>query len=126
MNCSSSAKATMLSIRREISVRVMPWIEAFSSTFSRPVKSGWKPAPSSSSETTRPLVSTVPRSAGRIPAITVSSVLLPAPLAPTTPSAVPGTTSRSTSFSATTSRERVRRRRRTVSLSVRLCSSSRR
>ena len=35
-------------------------MEPFRKTFSRPVKSGWKPAPSSSSEPTRPPTSTLP------------------------------------------------------------------
>jgi hypothetical protein len=34
-------------INPSISARVRPWIDAFSTTFSRPVSSGWNPTPSS-------------------------------------------------------------------------------
>jgi len=54
-----------------------------SSTFSRPVKSGWKPAPSSSSEPIRPPVATRPSVGAMIPAIRRSSVDLPDPFRPT-------------------------------------------
>ena len=59
-------------------------------TFSRPVKSGWKPAPSSSIEATVPPISTVPDWGGMIPASTLSSVLLPEPFWPTIATASPG------------------------------------
>ena len=48
--------------------------------FSRPVNSGWKPTPSSSSPATRPLIATVPVSGVETPSTIFSSVLLPAPL----------------------------------------------
>jgi hypothetical protein len=122
MKLPSSENSMMESIRRSTSRRVMPWIEAFRTAFSRPLKSWWKPAPSSSSEAILPPTSTVPPLGGMIPASSLRSVLLPAPLAPTTPSEVPGSTFRSTSRSAHSSRVRVRRRRSSVSFSVRLCS----
>ena len=48
---------------RSISVRLSPRIEAFMYTFSRPVSSGWKPAPSSSSDASRPRTRSRPSSA---------------------------------------------------------------
>ena len=63
MACSSSAKATISSKRSRIRARPRPWRAPFSSTFSRPVKSGWDPAPSSRSDPIRPPAATRPWSA---------------------------------------------------------------
>ena len=68
----------------------------FRYTFSRPVNSGWKPAPSSSSADRRPSTVAVPSSGRRMPASTFSSVLLPEPLPPMIPKVEPWGTSRST------------------------------
>ena len=57
---SSSANATISSKRSRILARERPCSAPFSSTFSRPVKSGWKPAPSSSSDPIRPPVCDAP------------------------------------------------------------------
>jgi len=103
MNSASSENATISSRRSAIRRSDMPWIVPFMNTFSRPVKSGWKPAPSSSIEATLPPISTRPEWGGRIPANSFRSVLLPEPFSPTTPSASPGATSRSTSRRAQSS-----------------------
>jgi hypothetical protein len=50
-------------------------------TFSRPVKSGWKPDPSSSNAAVRPYVSTVPTVGLRVPAMSCSRVDLAAVVA---------------------------------------------
>ena len=57
--------------------------------FSRPVSSGWKPVPTSSSAATRPRVRETPAVGAVIPARILRMVLLPAPLRPTMPSASP-------------------------------------
>ena len=80
----------------------------FRKTFSRPEKSGWKPAPSSSSEPMRPPTATWPSVGLMIPAIRRSSVDLPEPLRPTRPTASPGSTASDTSASAWTSAASVR------------------
>ena len=54
------------------------------------MKSGWNPAPSSSSDPTRPPAATRPVVGLMIPAISRSSVDLPEPLRPTSPTASPG------------------------------------
>ena len=69
-------------------------------TFSRPEISGWKPAPSSISAEMRPLTATVPLVGLVIPATSFSSVLLPEPLRPMTPSVRPVGTVKVTSHSA--------------------------
>ncbi len=66
-------------------------------TFCRPVKSGWKPMPSSSSAATRPATRISPQVGWVVPAIIFSRVLLPAPLTPTMPTASPGSMVNSTS-----------------------------
>ena len=71
-----------------------------STTFSRPVSSGWKPAPTSSSGMRRPQTSIFPVSCIAIPEISWVSVDLPDPLAPTMPKNSPRRTSKLTSESA--------------------------
>ena len=53
--------------------------------FSRPVSSGWKPVPTSSSEPTRPVISAQPAVGSVIRDRILSRVLLPAPLLPMMP-----------------------------------------
>ena len=57
--------------------------------FSRPVSSGWKPVPTSSSEPTRPVTSAQPVVGSVIRERIFSSVLLPAPLWPIRPTTSP-------------------------------------
>ena len=68
--------------------------------FSRPVSSGWKPVPTSSSEATRPRSRAVPPVGSTIRLRIFSSVDLPAPLRPTMPTTSPRPTSNETSLSA--------------------------
>ena len=104
MNSSSSANATISSIASRTRARERPWIEPFRKTFSRPVKSAWKPAPSSSSDATRPPVAMRPVVGFTICEIRRSRVVLPEPFRPTSPTASPGATCSETSRSAQTSR----------------------
>ena len=68
---------------------------------SRPVASWSRPSPAPpSSASTRPWTSTLPLVGGSTPAMIASSVDLPAPLAPTSPSREPSGTSRSIPLSA--------------------------
>ncbi len=69
-----------------------------------------------------PTAATVPVVGSMIPAISLSRVLLPDPLRPIRPTDSPGSMSRSTSRSAQNSVPLVRRRRSTVSFTVRLRS----
>ena len=85
------------------------------------MKSGWNPAPSSSIAATVPPSSTVPALGGMIPARSLSSVLLPDPLLDHA-IALLGATSSEMSCTAQKTSDRVRRRRRTVSLRVALRS----
>ena len=62
-----------------------PRIAPFRKMFSRPVSSGWKPVPTSSSVPTRPCSSMRPVGRLVIRASTFSSVLLPAPFGPMMP-----------------------------------------
>ena len=75
----------------------MPRMEPFRKMFSRPVRSGWKPAPSSSRAETRPCTRTWPLVGSRMRVISLSAVLLPDPLAPMMPKQSPGSTSKLTS-----------------------------
>src|SRR2546430_531907 len=96
---------------------------ALRKTFSRPVNSGWKPAPISISEPTRPPTASTPVVGAKIPAMSLSSVDLPDPFRPTIPNASPGRTCRSTSCKAQSSRVRGSSRRRIVSFNERLVLS---
>ena len=94
--------------------------------FSRPVKSGWKPAPSSRSEPTEPPTSSRPSVGEKMPAISRRSVVLPEPLRPMNPIDAPGSTSKDTFFSAQISSVRRVSGRRIASFSVRfLCGLTR-
>ena len=110
MNSSRPAKATISSNCSRMYVFFRPRIEPLRKTFSRPVKSGWKPAPSSSSEATLPPTSALPDVGLMIPESRRSSVVLPEPLRPTSPTALPGSTANETSRSAHTSVARPRPR----------------
>lgn len=68
--------------------------------FSRPVRSGWKPAPSSNRALTRPFIRIRPLFGRNIRAISFRMVLLPLPLRPTMPKHCPGSTSKLTSRTA--------------------------
>ena len=68
--------------------------------FSRPVSSGWKPVPTSSSEPTRPVTSAQPAVGSVIRERIFSSVLLPAPLWPIRPTTSPCSIVSETSRSA--------------------------
>ena len=81
-----------------------PRMLALSETFSRPVNSGLKPAPSSSSAAILPLTSTMPALGASVPQITCSKVDLPEPLRPTMPTVSPRATVRSMPRSAWNSR----------------------
>ena len=82
----------MLSKRVWISRRVIPRIAPFMKMFSRPVSSAWKPVPTSSRLATRPRSRIRPSVGGVIRESSFSSVLLPAPLRPTTPITSPSAT----------------------------------
>ena len=69
-------------------------------TLSRPLNSGLKPAPSSSSAAIRPFTSSCPLVGVSVPQMICSSVDLPAPLRPMMPSVRPRATSNDTSSSA--------------------------
>ena len=70
--------------------------------FSRPLKSGWNPAPISRSAVTRPFTSSVPDVGFAVPARSLRSVDFPDPFAPTTPNDSPGATAKLTSCNAWT------------------------
>ena len=74
---------------RSMSRLVSPRIEPLRNTFSRPVRSGWKPAPSSRSDATRPRTRITPVVGVRIPPTHLSSVDLPEPLWPSNPTVSP-------------------------------------
>ena len=83
-----------------ISRRFIPSSAPFRKTFSRPVSSGWKPVPTSSRLPTRPRIVARP-SVGVVMRVRIlSSVDLPAPFLPMTPSTSPSRTSNETSRSA--------------------------
>ena len=69
-------------------------------TLSRPVSWGWKPAPVAISPAIRPRVSTWPSSGFITPLISLSSVLLPEPLRPISPTDSPCSTVNETSWTA--------------------------
>src|SRR5712691_5672135 len=58
--------------------------------FSRPVNSGWMPAPTSINAPKRPRWANQPEVGGVTPAMSLNRVLFPAPLEPMTPSTSPG------------------------------------
>src|SRR5580765_7829559 len=118
MKSSSSANATISSKRSRMYERFRPRIEPLRKTFSRPVKSGWNPAPSSSSVPILPPTSTRPCVGLMIPATMRSSVLLPEPFRPTSARPLPGSAAKETSRSAHTSAGRLCERSSATLLSV--------
>ena len=105
----SSAKAMMSSALAATSSRRMPSSTPLSKILSRPVSSGWNPAPSSSSGATRPWTRTVPDVGRSTPAISARIVLLPTPLRPMMPTDSPVATAKVTSCSTSRSTCRMRR-----------------
>lgn len=77
-----------------------PRRRALRSAFSRPVKSGEKPAPSSRRAATRPRTDTVPAVGRMVPATIWRMVDLPEPFVPRMPTHSPRRTSNETPFSA--------------------------
>jgi len=100
MNRPSSAKSTISSNRRLISLRLIPSSEPYRKMFSRPVSSGCRPAFSSMSAPTRPFVHTCPDHGVDTRDASRSDVDLPLPFGPMIPSASPSCTSNVTSASA--------------------------
>jgi hypothetical protein len=98
-----SANSSIRGIAASISLRDTPRSEPLRYAFSRPEKSGWKPAPISRSADTRPRTSARPEVGRDVPASTFSSVDFPDPFAPITPSVSPVSTAKLTSSSAVTS-----------------------
>ena len=86
--------------------------------FSRPVKSGWNPAPSSSNEPTRPSTASCPAEGRNTPAIIRSSVVFPEPFRPMNPTEAPGSIRNETSWTALTMTGFRCRRRMIASFSV--------
>ena len=89
MKSTSPENSTISSNLRAISARLMPRITPFRNTFSRPVRSGWNPAPTSINADSRPVTSIRPSVGHMIRAKCLSIVLLPAPLWPITPTVSP-------------------------------------
>ena len=95
-----SAKSRMDCSRASISSRVKPIMVPFRYTFSMPVYSMLKPAPSSSSALMRPSTFTSPEVAPSTPVMIFSMVDFPEPLVPMMPTVSPRATSNETSRSA--------------------------
>ena len=100
MKSSISANSTISWKRRSISRRDIPSITPLMNTFSRPLISGWKPAPSSIRADTRPPTRTWPLVGLVMPATSFSRVLFPEPLRPMMPQVVPASTVNDTSSKA--------------------------
>ncbi len=89
--------------------RGIPRMAAFKKMFSRPVRSGWNPAPSSRRLETWPRTSARPVVGTIVRARIERSVVLPEPLGPMIPRISPCSTAKSTSFRAQKSSRRSRR-----------------
>ena len=114
MNSPRSAYATIPGSFSSTSLWSMPMKAPARRMLSVPVSSWSKPTPRVSRLEMRPSTSTSPSDGVRIPARTCSSVLLPAPLGPMTPSESPWCTARDTLRSAQKSVSLLRRTRRTT------------
>ena len=90
----SSLKRMMGSSLSSISSSLIPRIEHARWMLSRPENSGWKPAPSSINDVTRPFTCTSPCVGSVTPDRSFKSVDLPAPFAPMIPIVEPFATSR--------------------------------
>ena len=87
----------MISSRRfAMSACERPRNAPFRNTFSRPDRSGWNPAASSSRPKTLPLAIIRPDVGCIVPASSLSNVLFPAPLRPMIPSVRPASTENET------------------------------
>ena len=104
MKSPMSLNSMIPSTARFISFRLKPRIAPLRYMFSLPLSSGWNPEPSSRSADTRPLTVRCPLVGSWIPAISLSSVVLPDPLCPMRPKNDPRFISRETSFNAQKSR----------------------
>src|SRR5688572_16232790 len=89
--------------------------------FSRPDRSGWKPAPTSMSPATRPRVSTLPESGRSTPEIIFNVVDFPEPLKPRRATASPSWISKETPSSARNWVVRGLRRRAATNVSLIEC-----
>ena len=105
-----SANSSMAGSCARISRFDNPWSAALKRAFSRPVNSGWNPAPRSSSAATRPSTSTAPAVGRRMRAASCRDVLLPEPFAPMMQSVSPAEHSKETSRRAQNSALARRRR----------------
>ena len=76
--------------------RLRPSMIPLMATFSRPLISGWKPAPSSMRAEMRPSTRSAPRVGLVMPASSLSRVDLPEPFSPMTPKVAPRGTSKET------------------------------
>ena len=99
-NSPTPAKATISSNFDEISARRIPATAPCRKTFSRAVRSGWKPAAASMSAPTRPTIAERPMVGLRLRVSSFRMVDLPAPLGPMMPSASPGRTAKERSRTA--------------------------
>jgi hypothetical protein len=95
INLSSSAKATMSSKTRSMLFFESPRIDPFMKMFSRPVSSGWNPAPNSRRAASRPRVTISPSVGWMMPATHFSSVDFPEPLWPSRPTVEPSSIAKS-------------------------------
>jgi hypothetical protein len=118
MNRSTPANSTMSSKRSRICERFMPRMPPFKKTLSRPVSSGWKPVPTSSSDPTRPRIRATPAVGSVMRARILSIVVLPAPLRPTIPTTSPSSAVKLTPFRAQNQRASRERRKDTASRTV--------
>lgn len=100
MNSLIPEKSTISSNKFRVLCFEMPMIAEFKKMFSLPVMSGLKPAPSSSRAAIRPETSTWPLVGCKMPPMTLSSVLLPEPFRPISPTVTPLSTVNETSFRA--------------------------
>ena len=104
----------MASVRAPIVASSRPWRRPLRRMFSRPVRSGENPVPSSSRAPIRPVVRTVPSEAASVPHSRWRRVDLPDPLAPMTPTDSPRPTVKDTSRRAQVRVVRAARRCRAV------------
>ena len=99
VNCAIDCSAVVISPLRQGRGSQLP-----ARIFSRPVNSGCKPPPISSSASTSPLTTTVPSVGGRFFVTSLSNVDFPAPLRPMMPMRAPGSRRKSMSRRAQNSR----------------------
>jgi hypothetical protein len=100
MNFSISLKSRIASKLRRTSASVIPSNRPLTKTFSRPVSSGLKPTPMPMSGATFPTTRSRPVLGAETPDSSRSSVVLPDPFRPMTPTVSPCSTRKSRSRSA--------------------------